>query len=815
VRKSASSARTAQLISTAMLHLPQTTIRQKQSGFAAVCGESGNYWHLGVLLGVINNGHRPDGWEETRRWNIGGKAIHKRLEKAGERKCVTWEKDGQETLDGLPTADLPLYGAEHVRTAPPDADILVSEGEKKTDALLALGFTALGTVTGATGTPSVETLRPLAEHKARVFLCRDNDQAGRDHMGRIAARLKRLAKEAYLVDWPGVPEKGDAYDYIKAGRTAEDVRAVLAAAPLYQGEAEPEEQGTHFHLTDYGNAERLASLYGDIIRYSPERKAWLIWTGKVWEWDMGGVRIAKLAKKTARNIYREAADEPDDDLRKELVKHARATERQVRIDAMIKSAESEPGIAVSLADLDTNHWLLNVNNGTIDLRTGVLKPHDRADLITEILPIDYNLSATSTEWNAFLSRIFNDNADLIAYVQRALGYSITGDQSEQVFFFCYGSGFNGKSTLLNACRLVMGNYATQIPPTAFMVDKTKRGGPDEAIASLKNKRLVCSTELEDGQRLSVSLVKRMTGGEPLWCEHKFERGYNFQPTHKLWLSGNHEPIITDTTNSIWYRLKKIPFTIEIPETDRKKGYAEKLAAEHGAAILAWLARGCVEWRQVGSLGEPEAVKQAVAEYRDQQDVLHNFILERCHLERNAAILTRELWDDYKKWCAETDTYQLGQRKFYDRIREKGVIDERGARNKPVFRGIRLLKPEEDGVTEVTKVTEITESLLHEASTGKTLVKKGNLSNSSNSDKPDLATDTPSHPDILPDYTAALGMPVEDALTVWRSKGAPVIHVPDGNIFDLAKFLAEPGAPESHLEAVRTWLEKHTGGNGQC
>jgi len=162
------------------------------------------------------------------------------------------------------------------------------------------------------------------------------------------------------------------------------------------------DQPAHFNLTDYGNAERLVSLYGNVIRYSPERKAWLIWTGKVWEWDMGGVKIAKLAKKTTRNIYREAADEPDDDLRKELVKHARATERQVRLDAMIKSAESEPGIAVSLVDLDANHWLLNVSNGTIDLRTGVLKSHDRADLITEILPIDYDPNATSTEWVTFL-----------------------------------------------------------------------------------------------------------------------------------------------------------------------------------------------------------------------------------------------------------------------------------------------------------------------------------------------------------------------------------------------------------------------------
>ena len=481
------------------------------------------------------------------------------------------------------------------------------------------------------------------------------------------------------------------------------------------------DQPAHFNLTDYGNAERLVSLYGNVIRYSPERKAWLIWTGKVWEWDMGGVKIAKLAKKTTRNIYREAADEPDDDLRKELVKHARATERQVRLDAMIKSAESEPGIAISLVDLDANHWLLNVSNGTIDLRTGVLKSHDRADLITEILPIDYDPNATSTEWDTFLQGIFNDNIDLIAYVQRALGYSITGDQSEQAFFFCYGNGFNGKSTLLNACRLVLGNYATQVPPTAFMVDKTKRGGPDEAIASLKNKRLVCSTELEDGQRLSVSLVKRMTGGEPLWCEHKFERGYNFQPTHKLWLSGNHEPVITDTTNSIWYRLKKIPFAVEIPEDDRKKGYAENLANEHSAAILAWLVRGCVEWRQTGTLGEPEAVKQAVAEYRNQQDILHDFLAERCLFRKSESIDQSELYRAYKKWCEENDTYVISKPNFSNRIREKGAIAGRRHGNRATWIGIRLLTDDE-AVNTVNQVNDFSESLLCEASTEKTLHK---------------------------------------------------------------------------------------------
>jgi hypothetical protein len=229
------------------------------------CGESGNYWHLGVLLGVIDNGHRGDGFRETRRWDIGGVATHKRLDRDGAKKIVEWERQGKAGLDGLPTADLPLYAAEMLTDA--DADVLLSEGEKPTDALLALGFAAVGTVTGAAGIPSTESLKPLAEGKGRVFLCRDNDQAGHQHMTRIAARLLRMGKRAYIVDWSDVPDKGDAYDYIAAGHTTEDVRAALDAAPSYDGEAEPEPERalpeivtTGRHLRDI-TTDALLALY--------------------------------------------------------------------------------------------------------------------------------------------------------------------------------------------------------------------------------------------------------------------------------------------------------------------------------------------------------------------------------------------------------------------------------------------------------------------------------------------------------------------------------------------------------------------------
>jgi len=505
-------------------------------------------------------------------------------------------------------------------------------------------------------------------------------------------------------------------DAIEAGNSLEEVMVIIDGWPDLNGHHSELVQylsdrmikwttmsGQHHNLTDYGNAERLVQLYGPDILYNVDKKLWGIFNGKRWVWDRGNVKIAKLAKKTARSVYHEAGDEDEDKTADLLAKHAKDSERSARLDSMIKLAESENGIVVDTEKMDTDPWLVNCRNVTVDMRTGDTKPHDRADHITEMLDLDYDPAAKSPDFESFLDRIFGGDAELIAYIQRAIGYSCCGDESEQVFFFCYGGGFNGKSTLLNAIGRVMGNYSYQVPPTAFMVDKQKGGGPDEAIAGLKGKRFVIATELEDGQRLASSLIKRMTGGEELWCEKKFEHGHSFKPTHKLWLSGNHEPVITDTTNSIWNRLKKIPFTVEIPEGERKKGYSEYLAKEHGPAILAWIVAGCVAWYKNDDLGEPDAVKQAVAAYRDLQDILHEFLNESCVMQRGVSMPQKDLYADYKRWCTGNDVdHPLGKLNFRTRILEKGMLNAFGNRNAAIWRGIRLLTEQEkiEGVNSV-------------------------------------------------------------------------------------------------------------------
>lgn len=462
-----------------------------------------------------------------------------------------------------------------------------------------------------------------------------------------------------------------------------------------------------YTLTDLGNSERLCREYGGIIHYCYDRNLWLVYNGKRWLWD-DGEGIVGLAKKTARLIYVEASNQSDEKLRDELAKWAKSSESNMKLKGMIELAKAE--LAVKIADLDANHYLLNCNNGTIDLVSGKLQPHNPKDLITALIPLDFDASATNPMWGDFLTKVFEGRDDLIRYVQKAAGYSITGNQEEQAFWFCRGDGWNGKTVLTGVILDVLAEYGGEIDPMAFMLDKHTRVGPNEALASLWNKRFVAATEVKTGMTLDVALIKRMTGGESIRCERKFEHGFNFKPTHKLWLSGNHEPHIDDTTNSIWMRLKYIPFMIRISEAERNKTLRSILAKKHGVAILAWLVKGCLLWQSEG-LTEPEAVKSATQAYRDNEDVLHDFIEERCLASKAASISVSELYATYVDWAEKNENRPLGKRIFGEKLREKGFSVFVGNRNRKFWSGIRLGTKAEmaANVTFVTSVTHFPQS----------------------------------------------------------------------------------------------------------
>jgi putative DNA primase/helicase len=615
----------------------------------------------------------------------------------------SWNMDGVRRV---------LYRLPEVLAA--TGTVYLVEGEKDADNLCAAGLVATTSPAGANNWRP-EYAQYLQDKK--VVIIPDKDRAGYKYAQTAIESLKEKASSLGVILLPGDDVK-DVSDWLEQGgdpqalATMEQPIDCLSSFVDNQSHVETlESKSEHHHLTDIGNAERLMDKYGNMIRYNYDRKMWLTWNGDCWNWDTGG-EVMQLAQKTARSIYSEITMDDDEDTVKAKRKWAVQSESNQRLVAMIEQAQ--PLAKITLDQLDHDIWLLNCKNGTVNLQTGVLQAHNPEDYITRVISTSYNPDAISEEWTKFLKRTFGDKDDLIAFVQRALGYSITGSQGEQAIFFCHGEGWNGKSTLLGACRLILQEYAAEVEPATFMIDRNRGTGPNEAIASLYNVNFVTSTEIEEGQRLSTSLLKRMTGGESLRCERKFEHGFNFKPRYKLWMSGNHEPEISDTTRSIKNRFHKIAFLFTISALERVQHYDEILATKHGEAILAWLVKGTLEWQHVG-LGESSEVKEATQSYFDGQDILHDFLAECCLIQPTAKCIKAELYVAYEKWCDENgDRYSLGKKTFNSRIAEKGFVSDRGGHNKPIWCGLRLLTAEErENVTSVTNVTQNTQSMYHE------------------------------------------------------------------------------------------------------
>lgn len=445
-------------------------------------------------------------------------------------------------------------------------------------------------------------------------------------------------------------------------------------------------------LTDAGNARRFARQHGAMVRYCYDWHRFLIWDDARWRPDAGAL-VMRLAKETARAIYDEPAGEPDPDRRKKIAAWAGASESEVRLRAMLALAQSEAGVPVDPADLDRDPWLLNVLNGTLDLRSGELSPHRRGDLITKLAPVEYDPTATCQRWTDFLDRILGGNERLIAYVQRAAGYSLTGDTSEQCLFMPYGTGANGKTTLLGTLQSLLGDYAIGTRPETLMLK-----GPDTIpndVARLRGSRLVVAVEAEEGRRLAESLVKQMTGGDVMTARFMRAEFFDFSPTFKLWLASNHKPTIRGTDHAIWRRIRLIPFTVTIPEAERDRHFKDKLRSEW-PGILRWAVKGCRAWQREG-LREPEEVRAATETYRAEMDVLGAFLAERCVIGRDERVSAADLYDSYADWCRATgERWSLTKKALGTKLGERGFTSKKiGGRH--VWFGVRG-RSAADGVT---------------------------------------------------------------------------------------------------------------------
>ncbi len=516
--------------------------------------------------------------------------------------------------------------------------------------------------------------------------------------------------------------EGKAIQMKNAGLSREDAQAWLSAQP--ENGYDPAQAAElidkiyqfgvtvkSLNLTDVGNGKRLIQYHGHDLHYCYERNKWLYWTGENWEWD-AGAKIMELAKETARHMYREAAEEPDDNKRKDLISHALRMESNARLSAMIECAQSEPGIPIKETELDADPWLFNVLNGTINLKTGELQPHNREDLQSIIIPVTYDPAATSPLWQSFLDRITGnhnpkDQEELKDFLQRAVGMSMTGQATSEVVFFPYGTGANGKTKFTETILHLLGAYGQTLPADALMNQKMSNGSHNESIANLRGKRYVVTSEIKQGSELNEGLLKSLSGGDTYRASRKYEHEIEFTPTYTLWMMGNHKPIIKDTTESTWRRLRLIHFNVTIPPSERDEKLLEKLLAEL-PGILNWAVTGCLQWQKEG-LGYPDVIRMATMAYRADSDVLGEFIDDCCVLDFQGYVKKADLKKSYEDWCHDTGVEMIKQTTFKTRLQEKGIRDYKGTGGVRFWKGIRL-QTNDEKVARVAKVTDFPENL---------------------------------------------------------------------------------------------------------
>jgi len=455
---------------------------------------------------------------------------------------------------------------------------------------------------------------------------------------------------------------------------------------MKQGEADKELPRRSWD--DTGETDRVIDQFGDVIKYSYINKCWYIFNGSYWEVDQSG-KIHQLIDAMTESIGKEKIEIPPDADEKEeaaikkafdkFVKHSRSNSAKKAVMDELKHR-----VSVAPNEFDIDKTLLNASNGYIDLASGELHDHDINKLFSKEANVEYSDKASCDECIKFLDQIFDHDQELIDYVQTAVGYSMTGSIKEQIMFILYGNGRNGKSVFLETISNILGTYAKTIQASSIMV-KQNSGGPNSDIARLAGARLVTSSEPNEGLRMDEGLVKQLTGGDKVVARQLYGKEFEFEPEFKLWLATNHKPIIRGTDDGIWRRIRLIPFTVQIPDDQVDKDLKYKLARE-SIGILNWAVDGALKWQQHG-LHTPRVIESASEGYREEMDVLSQFVSEACDTGTEYTINASQLYKLYKSWAEDNVQYQMSNTKFGREMtnRFKKVHTRAGA----IYKGLKV------------------------------------------------------------------------------------------------------------------------------
>lgn len=425
---------------------------------------------------------------------------------------------------------------------------------------------------------------------------------------------------------------------------------------------------------DIENGRMFAARYRGKFKYVYSAKKWLGWDSQRWAWCEAGEALA-AAKEIADMLLDHSTEafkaNPIDPNVKRMMAHAMKTRDERRLHSMLALAQSEPDMGIAnLGLLDTDPWLLNVQNGVVDLRTGLLLAHDPKMLHTKICNTYYRQEANCPQWKKFLTEIFCNDADLIAYIKRALGYSLTGLVTEEVMFFMFGFGANGKSVFINTIILILADYAMTAPASMLALKRNDdKGRASPEMARMVGARFAVANETQSSDRLDEQLVKILVSRERIAARPLYGDYFEFLPTHALWVRGNHKPIVTGDDHGIWRRIQLIPFMRTFSQEEIDPHLEEKLAGE-ADGILTWLVEGCLEWQQHG-LNPPTAVLNASNQYRKESDVLGQWIEDECDTDPSFRCLERTVYGAYSNWCSQNGLRPMTKAMFTRKLLERG------------------------------------------------------------------------------------------------------------------------------------------------
>lgn len=493
--------------------------------------------------------------------------------------------------------------------------------------------------------------------------------------GKDSCQMDRIFRFSGLYRQKWDEKRGDStYGEITIGNALNSCRNVYSKGFKKENYIVNEETGEvkyvnsnkNYDLNDTGNAKRVYDAYGEIIRYNVENKCWVLWNGKFWNDDVQN-KVKFFVEKVAEDIKQEAFEEEDDDKKKALNKCYNRLMNSSGKEACLKELQHINEIPVCNNDFDKLNNFLNIKSGVINLRTGELLPFKKELMISKFVDIEL-LEGKPVAWLKFLDEIFLGDKELIHFIKKAVGYTLTGSIKEQCLFICLGEGSNGKSVFLDIVSNLLGQYSTTAQVESIMVNKSYGSGANTDIARLKGARFVTTSEPNEYSRLNEGLIKQLTGGDKVTARFLYGREFEFKPEFKLWVATNHKPIIRGTDNGIWRRIMMIPFDATFSKEQQDKNLEKKLKAEL-PKILAWALEGCQEWIEEG-LEPPAKIQQATSEYKKEMDVLSNFLAENIVEEEGTFLKASLIYREYLKWAKENNEYEMSSTKFGKEISKK-------------------------------------------------------------------------------------------------------------------------------------------------